>query len=112
LSFSFSILAALLPPLSQSFVLLPHSTITKTGAAVVVAAAAALDNVHTKSRTKMSVMLEEQGCTTESRKNYDIVNVDLSDDRDYPIYIGTGYEDKEGKRCQEAAAVVCCVLVS
>lgn len=39
---------------------------------------------------------EEAGCTTESKENYDIVKVDLSDGRDYPIYIGTGYEDKEG----------------
>lgn len=41
----------------------------------------------------------ELGCTTESRENYDIVKVDLSDGRDYPIYIGTGYSDDEGKRC-------------
>eukprot|EP00980_Cylindrotheca_fusiformis_P006338 scaffold1356_cov123-Cylindrotheca_fusiformis.AAC.19 len=27
--------------------------------------------------------------------NYDVVNVDLSDGRDYPIYIGTGYTDEE-----------------
>lgn len=30
-----------------------------------------------------------------SESNYDVVKVDLSDGRDYPIYIGTGYSDKE-----------------
>ena len=29
--------------------------------------------------------------------NYDIVKVDLDQGRDYPIYIGQGYSDQEGK---------------
>lgn len=33
------------------------------------------------------------GSSDES--NYDVVKVDLSDGRDYPIYIGTGYSDDE-----------------
>jgi hypothetical protein len=36
------------------------------------------------------------GCTTESFDNYDVVKVDLENDRDYPIYIGTGYSDEQG----------------
>jgi hypothetical protein len=38
------------------------------------------------------------GCTTESFDNYDVVKVDLENDRDYPIYIGTGYSDEQGMR--------------
>mmetsp|Transcript_22550 Transcript_22550/g.34083 ORF Transcript_22550/g.34083 Transcript_22550/m.34083 type:complete len:82 (+) Transcript_22550:103-348(+) len=29
--------------------------------------------------------------------DYDVVKVDLADERDYPIYIGAGYSDDEGK---------------
>jgi hypothetical protein len=36
------------------------------------------------------------GSKTICKENYDIVNVDLDDGRDYPIYIGTGYDDEEG----------------
>lgn len=36
------------------------------------------------------------GSTTVSTDHYDIVTVDLDNDRDYPIYIGTGYSDQEG----------------
>jgi hypothetical protein len=40
------------------------------------------------------------GSTTVSKEHYDIVSVDLDDGRDYPIYIGTGYSEEEGrKRC-------------
>ena len=39
---------------------------------------------------------EELGSSTMHRENYDIVNVDLEDGRDYPIYIGTSYYDQEG----------------
>lgn len=41
-------------------------------------------------------MAEDAGFTTISTDKYDIVKVDLDDGRDYPIYIGTGYEDEEG----------------
>lgn len=37
------------------------------------------------------------GSTTVRTENYDIVKVDLDDGRDYPIYIGTGYSEKEGR---------------
>lgn len=40
---------------------------------------------------------EDTGSVTVSYDKYDVVKVDLSDDRDYPIYIGTGYEDQEGE---------------
>jgi hypothetical protein len=36
------------------------------------------------------------GSTTIRKENYDIVTVDFDDGRDYPIYIGTGYDDEEG----------------
>ena len=42
-------------------------------------------------------MAEDAGFTTISTDKYDIVKVDLDDGRDYPIYIGTGYEDEEGR---------------
>jgi hypothetical protein len=37
------------------------------------------------------------GSKTIHKENYDIVNVDLDDGRDYPIYIGTGFDDEEGR---------------
>ena len=40
--------------------------------------------------------MAEDGFTTVSTDKYDIVKVDLDDGRDYPIYIGTGYDDEEG----------------
>lgn len=36
------------------------------------------------------------GFTTISNDKYDIVKVDLDNNRDYPIYIGAGYQDEEG----------------
>ena len=39
---------------------------------------------------------DQLGSTTVSKDHYDVVTVDLSDGRDYPIYIGTGYSDEEG----------------
>ena len=33
--------------------------------------------------------------TVETNTDYDIVKVDLSDGRDYPIYIGDGFDDAE-----------------
>ncbi|KAL7574823.1 hypothetical protein ACA910_010664 [Epithemia clementina (nom. ined.)] len=38
---------------------------------------------------------DELGSTTIAREYYDEVIVDLSDERDYPIYIGSGYSDEE-----------------
>jgi hypothetical protein len=40
--------------------------------------------------------MQDDGFTTVSTDKYDIVKVDLDDGRDYPIYIGTGYDDQEG----------------
>lgn len=40
--------------------------------------------------------MEDAGFTTVATDKYDIVKVDLEDGRDYPIYIGTGYDDEEG----------------
>lgn len=34
---------------------------------------------------------------TTTSTNYDVVNVDLADGRDYPIYIGTSYSDEQTK---------------
>jgi pheromone shutdown protein TraB len=36
------------------------------------------------------------GCTTLQYENYDVVTVDLDNDRDYPIYIGTNFSNEEG----------------
>jgi len=36
------------------------------------------------------------GSETIHKESYDIVKVDLDDGRDYPIYIGTGFDEKEG----------------
>jgi hypothetical protein len=36
------------------------------------------------------------GCTTRQYENYDVVTVDLDNDRDYPIYIGTNFSNEEG----------------
>jgi hypothetical protein len=43
-----------------------------------------------------SLDMQDDGFTTVSTDKYDIVKVDLDDARDYPIYIGTGYDDQEG----------------
>ena len=40
---------------------------------------------------------DDMGSSTVARENFDEVTVDLSDGRDYPIYIGAGYSDEEGK---------------
>ena len=37
------------------------------------------------------------GCTTQQYENYDIVTVDLENDRDYPIYIGTDFTNEQGR---------------
>ena len=34
--------------------------------------------------------------SSSTATDYDIVKVDLSDGRDYPIYIGAGFSDEEG----------------
>lgn len=51
----------------------------------------------TKTRTVMSSSTSEEllGSTTVNMDHYDVVKVDLDDDRDYPIYIGTEYTDDE-----------------
>ena len=36
------------------------------------------------------------GCTTQQYDNYDVVTVDLDNDRDYPIYIGTDFTNEQG----------------
>ena len=55
-------------------------------------------NIPTRSHATSRIgMAEDAGFTTISTDKYDIVKVDLDDGRDYPIYIGTGYEDEEGK---------------
>jgi hypothetical protein len=38
------------------------------------------------------------GCTTRQYDNYDVVTVDLDDNRDYPIYIGTAFSNEQGKK--------------
>lgn len=56
-------------------------------------------NAWTTPRTvpPSTVMWSSLGSTLESKEQYDIVKVDLDNDRDYPIYIGTGYSDEECK---------------
>jgi 3-dehydroquinate synthase len=39
-----------------------------------------------------------QLASTAEATEYDIVKVDLADGRDYPIYIGAGYNQEEGKK--------------
>ena len=84
LSFLCVTLLAAAVPLCQSFAAKVPSSIRTTATSA------------TSSKSQLWAAAEEAGCTTESKENYDIVKVDLSDGRDYPIYIGTGYEDKEG----------------
>ena len=48
-----------------------------------------------------SVMSNDLGSSTIAKENYDVVKVDLDDGRDYPIYIGTGYSDEEGRYSSE-----------
>jgi len=47
--------------------------------------------------SKLCSTTSDAGFTTTSTDNYDIVKVDLDGDRDYPIYIGTDYNEEEGK---------------
>jgi hypothetical protein len=37
--------------------------------------------------------------STSAATDYEIVKVDLSEGRDYPIYIGAGFSDEEGELC-------------
>ncbi|KAG7354582.1 3-dehydroquinate synthase [Nitzschia inconspicua] len=48
------------------------------------------------SASSSSTSTSTSGTSTSSNNdNYDIVHVDLSDGRDYPIYIGTSYSDEQ-----------------
>lgn len=49
------------------------------------------------STTTTTLWSSSLGSTLESKEQYDIVKVDLDNERDYPIYIGTGYSDEECK---------------
>ncbi|KAL3922937.1 MAG: hypothetical protein SGILL_001934, partial [Bacillariaceae sp.] len=48
------------------------------------------------SSSAPSTMLLSMASDDES-SNYDVVKVDLSDGRDYPIYIGTSYSDEQAE---------------
>lgn len=39
-----------------------------------------------------------QLASSATKTDYDVVKVDLSDGRDYPIYIGAGFTEEEGKK--------------
>lgn len=57
------------------------------------------DRINRLRMADITVQEEQQasiGSTTVSKDNYDIVQVDLENGRDYPIYIGTGYSNEEG----------------
>jgi hypothetical protein len=60
-----------------------------------VPASITFHNSKLSSRSRMSAASIAPASTTE----YDIVKVDLADGRDYPIYIGAGFEDDEGTKC-------------
>jgi hypothetical protein len=47
------------------------------------------------SASSLSRPLTNLGSATAT--DYDIVNVELADGRDYPIYIGAGFSDEEGQ---------------
>jgi 3-dehydroquinate synthase len=49
------------------------------------------------SRRPSSRRSASQLASTAEATEYDIVKVDLADGRDYPIYIGAGYSEEEGK---------------
>jgi hypothetical protein len=38
--------------------------------------------------------------SSATKTDYDVVKVDLSDGRDYPIYIGAGFTDEEGNKSE------------
>lgn len=83
---------SLLASTAQSFAVHPHS--------LAVAENSRSNTCHSlfaAPTTSSSVTTAELGSTTEHHENYDVVKVDLDDGRDYPIYIGTGYSDDEGK---------------
>lgn len=61
---------------------------TASALLLLVSAATAFAPVVASSRTTSKLYA--------SNVDYDIVKVDLSDGRDYPIYIGAGYSDDEG----------------
>lgn len=50
------------------------------------------NNVHVKKSTPLK--MSTSGVDIET--DHDVVTVDLADGRDYPIYIGAGFNDKEG----------------
>jgi hypothetical protein len=58
------------------------------------AASFAVAFVPASARPSFAATTKLQASTTST--DYDIVKVDLSDGRDYPIYIGAGFSDEEG----------------
>lgn len=51
------------------------------------------------------------GCTTQQYENYDVVTVDLDDDRDYPIYIGTDFTNEQGNETDVFGSAECVIYV-
>ena len=47
-----------------------------------------------------------------SSHDHDVVRVDLDDGRDYPMYIGANFDDKEGELLLPGFFIVPCVIVS
>lgn len=43
--------------------------------------------------------------------DHDVVTVDLADGRDYPIYIGAGFNDKEGNYIYNVLGWCLCISV-
>lgn len=46
---------------------------------------------------RTSTTNRQSALEASTETDYDVVTVDLTDGRDYPIYIGAGFSDEEGK---------------
>lgn len=61
-------------------------------------------------QNNVQLLATAEGSTTLRTETYDVVQVDLADGRDYPIYIGSQYSGT-GKDLTLMSKHVCCFLV-
>lgn len=60
---------------------------------------------------RMTTRMTSSQTSTSTATDYEIVKVDLADGRDYPIYIGAGFSEEQGKVHETAFSfITTCVI--
>ena len=70
---------------------------TTSAAAAILLALASCCGAFMPSPTKIANVGSFLSSASAATTEYDVVKVDLADGRDYPIYIGAGFSDEEGR---------------